>query len=69
MCFGHHPELYQEFFRKGVPLEPIPIGWRRRRLPADHVIGVVLGMGTFRDRPIEDVLSKLYGVVKTTSST
>jgi hypothetical protein len=32
---------------------------RRRRLPADQVIWVVLGMGMFRDRPIEDVVSKL----------
>jgi hypothetical protein len=32
---------------------------RRRRLPADQVIWIVLGMGIFRDRPIEDVVSKL----------
>lgn len=32
---------------------------RRRRLPAEQVIWVVLGMGLFRDRPIEDVVSKL----------
>jgi hypothetical protein len=32
---------------------------RRRRLPAEQVIWVVLGMGMFRDRPIEDVVSKL----------
>lgn len=32
---------------------------RRRRLPADQVIWIVLGMGMFRDRPIEDVVSKL----------
>jgi hypothetical protein len=30
---------------------------RRRRLPPDQVIWVVLGMGMFRDRPIEDVVS------------
>jgi hypothetical protein len=32
---------------------------RRRRLPAEQVIWLVLGMGMFRDRPIEDVVSKL----------
>ncbi len=32
---------------------------RRRRLPAEQVIWLVLGMGLFRDRPIEDVVSKL----------
>jgi hypothetical protein len=32
---------------------------RRRRLPSEHVIWVVLGMGLFRDRPVEDVVSKL----------
>jgi hypothetical protein len=32
---------------------------RRRRLPAEQVIWVVLGIGLFRDRPVEDVVSKL----------
>src|SRR5215831_11039085 len=32
---------------------------RRRRLPVDQVIWVVVGMGLFRDRPLEDVVSKL----------
>lgn len=32
---------------------------RRRRLPAEQVIWIVLGMGLFRDRPIEDIVSKL----------
>jgi len=32
---------------------------RRRRLPAEQVIWIVLGMGLFRDRTIEDVVSKL----------
>lgn len=32
---------------------------RRRRLPVEEVIWVVLGMALFRDRPIEDVVSKL----------
>jgi hypothetical protein len=32
---------------------------RRRRLPSEQVIWVVLGMGLFRDRPLEDIVSKL----------
>lgn len=32
---------------------------RRRRLPSEQVIWVVLGMALFRDRTIEDVVSKL----------
>ena len=32
---------------------------RRRRLPAEQVIWVVLGMGLFRNRPLEDIVSKL----------
>jgi hypothetical protein len=32
---------------------------RRRRLPAEQVVWVVLGMAMFRDRSIEDVVSKL----------
>src|ERR1700710_618244 len=32
---------------------------RRRRLPAEQVIWVVLGRALFRDRPLEDVVSKL----------
>ena len=32
---------------------------RRRRLPAEQVIWVVLGMGLFRDRPLEDIVSSL----------
>jgi hypothetical protein len=32
---------------------------RRRRLPSEQVIWVVLGMGLFRDRPIEDIVTKL----------
>jgi hypothetical protein len=32
---------------------------RRRRLPAEEVLWVVLGMALFRDRSIEDVVSKL----------
>jgi len=32
---------------------------RKRRLPAEQVLWVVLGMAMFRDRPIEDVVSKL----------
>jgi hypothetical protein len=32
---------------------------RRRRLPSEQVVWIVLGMGMFRDRPIEDVVTKL----------
>lgn len=32
---------------------------RRRRLPAEQVIWVVLGMALFRRRPLEDIVSKL----------
>lgn len=32
---------------------------RRRRLPVEEVVWLVLGMALFRDRPIEDVVSKL----------
>src|SRR5579863_8863265 len=32
---------------------------RRRRLPAEQVIWVVVGMGLFRDRRVEDVVSKV----------
>jgi hypothetical protein len=32
---------------------------RKRRLPAEQVIWVVLGMALFRDRPLEDVVTKL----------
>ncbi len=32
---------------------------RRRRLPMEEVVWVVLGMALFRDKPIEDVVSKL----------
>jgi hypothetical protein len=32
---------------------------RKRRLPAEQVLWVVLGMSLFRDRPLEDVVSKL----------
>jgi hypothetical protein len=32
---------------------------RRRRLPSEQVIWVVIGMGLFRDRPLEDIVSKL----------
>jgi hypothetical protein len=32
---------------------------RKRRLPAEQVVWVVLGMALFRDRPLEDFVSKL----------
>ena len=42
---------------------------RRRRLPAEQVIWVVLGMGMFRDRTIEDVVSKLDLALPSSGST
>lgn len=61
------PEEFQNFQRD------IPVDWietalaltkgtatlRRRRLPAEQVIWLVLGMALFRDRPILDVVDKL----------
>lgn len=60
------PEHFETFRRH------IDVGWieealassgvatvRRRRLPVEEVVWVVLGMALFRDRPIEDVVSKL----------
>jgi hypothetical protein len=32
---------------------------RRRKLPAEHVVWIVVGMGLFRDRPIQDVVRHL----------
>lgn len=32
---------------------------RRRRLPVEEVVWIVLGMALFRDRPMEDIVSKL----------
>jgi len=42
-----------------VCLELLAATVRRRRLPVEEVVWVVLGMALFRDRPIEDVVSKL----------
>lgn len=63
--FASPPELVD--FRKKIDPEWIDAALaatgtatvRRRRLPAEQVIWLVLGMGMFRDRPIEDVVSKL----------
>lgn len=42
---------------------------RRRRLPSDQVVWVVLGMALFRDRPLEDIVSKLELALPGQSST
>ena len=42
---------------------------RRRRLPSEQVVWIVLGMGMFRDRPIEDVVSKLDLALASSGST
>jgi transposase IS4-like protein/DDE family transposase len=54
-------------FRRSIPAEWIEEALRatgtatvrRRRLPAEQVIWLVLGMALYRNRPIEDVVSKL----------
>src|SRR5215813_4999398 len=38
---------------------------RRRKLPADHVVWLVIGMGLFRDRSIAQVVHHLDLVVPT----
>jgi hypothetical protein len=35
------------------------VSLRRRRLPADQVVWLVIGMGLMRDTPIEQVVDKL----------
>jgi hypothetical protein len=60
------PEQFSQFQRD------LPAGWieealcatgtatvRRRRLPADQVVWLVIGMAMMRDRPITDVVDKL----------
>jgi hypothetical protein len=42
---------------------------RKRRLPAEQVIGVVLGVAPFRDRPLKDVVSKLDHALPSDGST
>jgi hypothetical protein len=63
--FASPPDL--EKFQRSIPCEWIEAAlaatgtatMRRRRLPAEHVIWVVLGIALFRDRSIEDVVSQL----------
>lgn len=63
--FASPPGL--EDFRKHIPAEWVEQALklagtatvRRRRLPAEQVLWVVLGMALFRNRPMEDVVSKL----------
>src|SRR5256712_1047809 len=38
---------------------------RRRKLPAEHVVWLVIGMGLFRDRSIAQVVHHLHLVVPT----
>lgn len=60
------PEKFQDF-RKHLDHEWIlqalsatgTATLRRRRLPAEQVVWLVIGMALFRDRPIHDVVSKL----------
>jgi Insertion element 4 transposase N-terminal/Transposase DDE domain len=42
---------------------------RKRRLPSEQVVWIVLGMGLFRDRPVEDIVSKLELALPGQSST
>jgi hypothetical protein len=63
--YASPPELHD--FRKHISPEWIDEALnatgtatvRRRRLPSEQVIWLVLGMALFRDRPMEDVVSKL----------
>ena len=62
---GGPPEL--DAFRKHLPREWIEEALRatgaatlrRRRLPAEQVVWLVLGMALFKDRSITDVVNKL----------
>jgi hypothetical protein len=62
---GGPPEL--DAFRKHLPQERIEEApratgtatLRRRRLPAERVVWLVLGMALFKDRSITDVVNKL----------
>ncbi len=54
-------------FQKELPLEWInqaldetnKASMRRRKLPAELVVWLLVGIGLYRDRPITDVLEKL----------
>src|SRR5215475_2559028 len=60
------PETFKNFCRS-VPAEWIDAALaatgtatlRRRRLPAEQAVWLVLGIGLFRDRPIEEVVDHL----------
>ena len=56
------PEQFESFRRLSTRPGSRKLSWRRvrrRRLLVEEVVWVVLGMALFRDRPIEDVVSKL----------
>jgi hypothetical protein len=63
--FGVSERLEQ--FKKHLPADWIEeaLSWagtttvRRRRLPAEQVVWLCIGMGLFRDRPIEDIVDML----------
>ncbi|KPV97563.1 hypothetical protein AN214_00528 [Pseudoalteromonas sp. P1-9] len=54
-------------FQKELPLEWITqalddtnkASMRRRKLPAELVVWLIIGIGLYRDRPVNDVLDKL----------
>jgi transposase IS4-like protein/DDE family transposase len=60
------PETLEQF-KKHIPAEWVEeaLSWagtatvRRRRLPAEQVVWLVIAMGLFRDRPIEDIVDTL----------
>ena len=60
------PESYERFARD-LPMEWVEMALsltdtatvRRRRLPSEMVVWLVIGMGLYRDRPITDLVDKL----------
>ena len=62
----HHPDKLTRF-RENIPVEWVQQALeatgtatlRKRRLPAEQVVWLVIGMALYRDRPIEDVVRSL----------
>jgi hypothetical protein len=52
-------DLPQEWIERALSLNKGSATLRRRRLPSEQVIWLVLGMALFRDRPIYEVVDKL----------